>query len=148
MLWDERTQYSILSEKMMKTCLKKSSLSAMAFFVRGGLAFIHWKSSSQDTLKMVKKRVRSLAGFQPVCYSCCINSCVCFVGKYEDLDVCPNWKEARFKANGKLRKYYNYMPIIPQLQAMSVNSIHASSTRNYALPEDCILEHFTCGQRV
>ena len=56
MLWDERAQYGNLSEKMMKTCLKKLLLPAMAFFIR--------------------------------------------------------------------------------------------STRNYALSEDCILEHFTCGQKV
>ena len=40
---------------------------------------------SQDSLKMVKKHVQSLAGFWLVCYSCCINSCVCFVGPYKDL---------------------------------------------------------------
>ena len=78
---------------------------------------------------MVKKRVRSLAGFQPVRYSCCVNSCVCFVGPYEDLTECPNCEEARFKANGKPRKYFDYIPIIPRLQAMSANSIHAKKMR-------------------
>ena len=86
-------------------------------------------NSSQDSLKMVKKRVRSLAGFQPVRYSCCINSCVCFVGPYEDLTECPNCKEARFKANGKPRKYFDYIPIIPRLQAMSANSAQAEKMR-------------------
>jgi len=78
---------------------------------------------------MIKKRVRSLAGFQPVRYSCCINSCVCFVGPYEDLIDCPNCKKARFKANGKPRKYFDYMPVIPRLQAMSANSMHAKEMR-------------------
>ena len=73
---------------------------------------------------MIKKRVRSLAGFQPVCYSCCINSCVCFIGPYEDLTECPNCKEAQFKANGKPHKYFDYIPVIPRLQAMSANSTH------------------------
>ena len=85
--------------------------------------------SSQDTLKMTKQRVRSLAGFQPVCYSCCINSCVCFVGPYEDLVKCPNCKEARFKANGRPRKYFDYLPITPRLQAMLANSTHAEKMR-------------------
>jgi len=86
-------------------------------------------SSNQDSLKMVKKRVRSLAGFQPVRYSCCINSCVCFVGPYEDLTSCPNCKEPRFKANGKPRKYFDYIPVIPRLQSMSANSVHAEKMR-------------------
>ena len=73
---------------------------------------------------MTKKRVRSLAGFQPVRYSCCVNSCVCFVGPYEDLTECPNCKEARFKADGKPRKNFDYLPVIPRLQAMLANSMH------------------------
>jgi hypothetical protein len=78
---------------------------------------------------MTKKLVRSLARFQPVRYSCCVNSCVCFVGPYEDLTECPNCKEARFKADGKPRKYFDYLPIIPRLQAMVSNSIHAEKMR-------------------
>jgi hypothetical protein len=110
---------------------------------------------------MAKKHVRSLAGFQPVhyscctlqllyataavryscCtlqllyataavrYSCCINSCVCFVGPYKGLIDCPNCKEAQLKANGKPRKYYDYIPVIPRLQAMLANSIHAEKMR-------------------
>ena len=84
---------------------------------------------SQDSLKMVKKRVQSLAGFQPVRYSCCINSCVCFVGPYEALTECPSCRKARFKANGKPRKLFDYVPVIPRLQAMSANSIHAKKMR-------------------
>ena len=34
---------------------------------------------------MIRKCVQSLAGFQPVYYSWCINSCICFVGPYKDL---------------------------------------------------------------
>ena len=82
-------------------------------------------NTSHDTLKMTKKRVQSLAGFKPVRYACCINSCVCFIGPYEDLAECPNCKEARFKANGKPRKYFDYLPVIPRLQALSANSVHA-----------------------
>jgi len=86
-------------------------------------------NSSQDSLKMVKKRVRALAGFRLVRYSCCINSCICFVGPYEDLTECPNCKELRFKANGKPRKYFDYIPVIPRLQAMSASSVHAKKMR-------------------
>ena len=48
-----------------------------------------------------------------------------FTRPYEDLTECPNCKEARFKANGKPHKYFDYIPIIPRLQAMSANSIYA-----------------------
>ena len=76
-----------------------------------------------DSLKMTKKRVQSLSRFQPIQYSCCVNSCVCFVGPYKDLVKCPNpdCKEARYKADGKLRKYFDYLPLIPRLRAMSAN---------------------------
>ena len=78
---------------------------------------------------MTKKRVRFLAGFQPVRYSCCINSCVCFTGPYEDLTECPNCKETRYGASGQPRKYFDYIPIIPRLQAMSANATHAKKMR-------------------
>jgi hypothetical protein len=86
-------------------------------------------NASHDTLKMTKKRVRSLAGFAPVRYNCCVNSCVCFVGPYEDLTECPNCKEARYSTNGKPRKYFDYLPVIPRLKAMLANSAHATKMR-------------------
>ena len=78
---------------------------------------------------MTKKRVRSLAGFKPVWYACCINSCVCFVGLYENLAECPNCKEAWYKANGKPRKYFDYLPVVPRLRAMSANATHVKKMR-------------------
>jgi Transposase family tnp2 len=86
-------------------------------------------NNSHNTLKMTKKHVRFLSGFQPARYSCCINSCVCFVGPYEDLTKCPNCQEARYNVKGKPRKYFNYLPLIPRLRAMSVNSTHAKKMR-------------------
>jgi len=73
---------------------------------------------------MTKKRVQSLAGFKSVRYACCINSCVCFIGPYENLIECPNCKEARYGANGKPCKHFDYLPVIPWLQAMSANAAH------------------------
>jgi hypothetical protein len=87
---------------------------------------------SHDTLKMTKKHVRFLSGFQPVCYSCCVNSCVCFVGPYEDLTKCPNCQEARYNVKGKPRKYFDYLPLIPRLQAMSANSTYANKMQYQA----------------
>jgi hypothetical protein len=78
---------------------------------------------------MTKKRVRLLAGFQPLRYSCCIHSCVCFTGPYENLSECLNCNEARYGANGKPRKYFDYLPVIPRLQAMSANATLAKKMR-------------------
>jgi Transposase family tnp2 len=86
-------------------------------------------TSGHDTLKVTKRRVRSLAGFQPIRYSCCINSCICFVGPYENLTECPNCKEARYGPNEKPRKYYDYLPIIPRLKAQMANSAQAAKMR-------------------
>jgi len=86
-------------------------------------------SDNHETLKMIKKRVQSLARFQLVRYSCCINSCICFVGPYENLTECPNCKAARYGANGKPRKYFDYLPIIPWLQAILANTAHARKMR-------------------
>ena len=86
-------------------------------------------NNNQDSLKMIKKRVRFLSGFQPVRYSCCINSCVCFIGPYEDLTECPNCQEPRYKANRKPRKTFDYLPLIPRLRAMSANSTYAKKMR-------------------
>ena len=86
-------------------------------------------NASLDTLKTTKKRVRSLAGFQPVRYDCCINSCVCFVGPYEDLTECPNCKEARYTTDKKPRKNFDYLPVIPRLKAMLGNSSLAKKMR-------------------
>ena len=90
-------------------------------------------NSSHDILKMTKKRVQSLAGFRPIQYSCCINSCVCFIGPYENLtECCSNCKESQYKANEQLCKYFDYFPVISQLQAMSANAKHAKEMRYQA----------------
>jgi cobalamin biosynthesis protein CobT len=49
--------------------------------------------SYHHSLKKTKLHIKLLSKFQPVRYSCCINSCVCFTGPYNDLAQCPNCKE-------------------------------------------------------
>ena len=79
-----------------------------------------------DTIKSVEKQVQFLSGFQPVCYSCCISSCVCFTGPYENLQQCPKCNADCYKADGTTPcAYFKYLPIIPCLQAMVANSIYA-----------------------
>jgi hypothetical protein len=82
-----------------------------------------------NTLKITEKNIQFLSGFKPIRYSCCVNSCVCFVGPYEDLTECPNCKEARYKASGKPRKSFAYLPLVPRLRAMLANPTHAKKMR-------------------
>lgn len=67
------------------------------------------------------RRIQVLSGIQSRLYGCCINSCCLFLGKYRDLQTCPFCKEARFSPSGKPRKYFRYIPLIPQLQALYQN---------------------------
>ncbi|KAF9546386.1 hypothetical protein CPC08DRAFT_596561, partial [Agrocybe pediades] len=74
-----------------------------------------FKGNSVGTLKAVKSRIQWLAKFKPVAYDCCIKSCCCFVGPLANDDKCAYCGEARWDENGKARKRFNYMPIIPRL---------------------------------
>ena len=83
-----------------------------------------------DTIKSTEKRVQFLSGFQPVRYSCCVSSCVCFTGPYEEWQQCPKCNADRYKADGTTpRAYFEYLPIIPRLRAMVANSIYARKMR-------------------
>ncbi|KAJ7055136.1 hypothetical protein C8F01DRAFT_1321839, partial [Mycena amicta] len=69
------------------------------------------------TLKQTKARIRWLAEFRPVAYDCCPDSCCCYTGAYAKLLACPFCKTSRFKADGKPRKTFTYVPLIPRLRA-------------------------------
>ncbi|KAF7347089.1 hypothetical protein MVEN_01462900 [Mycena venus] len=69
----------------------------------------------------IRSRVNFLAGFKPQIYDCCVNSCLCFVGRHENLTKCHYCNEPRWRANGKARKKFTYIPIIPRLVAFAGN---------------------------
>lgn len=72
----------------------------------------------------MQHRVSLLSGIAPILYDCCVSSCVCYLGRYKDLKVCPNPKcvEPRWKSDGKTpRKSFSYLPFIPRLQLLSAN---------------------------
>ncbi|KAJ7719555.1 hypothetical protein DFH07DRAFT_698861, partial [Mycena maculata] len=62
-----------------------------------------------------KARVEFLAEFKPVPYDCCPNSCCCYVGPHAEDTTCPYCNEPRFKSNGKSRKTFTYVALIPCL---------------------------------
>ncbi|THU76277.1 hypothetical protein K435DRAFT_623497, partial [Dendrothele bispora CBS 962.96] len=73
------------------------------------------------SIKQIRSRVATLSGIEPEIYHCCINSCVCYVGAHESLDSCPFCHEPRYHGNGKPRKTFVYIPVIPRLQAFAMN---------------------------
>jgi hypothetical protein len=87
-------------------------------------------TSPHSTLEVTRKRVRELSGFQSRHYSCCINSCICFVGPYKDLTKCPHCHEVARDVKGKPRHVFAYLPLIPRLQAMVAND-ERSKKMNY-----------------
>ncbi|KAF8193127.1 hypothetical protein K438DRAFT_1674711, partial [Mycena galopus ATCC 62051] len=73
------------------------------------------------TLKVTKARIEFLAAFKPIPYDCCPNSCCCYVGPHAEENKCPYCNEPRFKSNGKARKTFTYVPLIPRLVAYFQN---------------------------
>ena len=73
------------------------------------------------------RRMEYLSGVQPVLFDCCINSCVAFTGDHEDLDKCPIRKcgEPRYALNGRARKQFSYIPLIPRLCGLYKNAMSA-----------------------
>ncbi|CCO37867.1 hypothetical protein BN14_12027 [Rhizoctonia solani AG-1 IB] len=72
------------------------------------------------------RRLRILSGLESCSYDCCINSCCCFLGKYQDLKKCPYCNEDQYAANGRIRRAFRYTPLIPQLKALYLSSNTAS----------------------
>ncbi|PPQ78920.1 hypothetical protein CVT24_012419, partial [Panaeolus cyanescens] len=81
-----------------------------------------YPETQHESLKLHKKHIESLSGFSPIRYHCCVNSCICFTGQYEELDKCPACGELRFGVNGNPRKYFEYIPLIPRLKSMIANA--------------------------
>jgi len=69
------------------------------------------------------KLLFDLSDLKPTIYHCCINSCIAYMGKYANLDVCPFCQEPRFFDSVKPtpRYKYLYIPLIPQLRAIFTN---------------------------
>jgi hypothetical protein len=71
--------------------------------------------SKVSSFKATKSHAAFLSGVKPVLYDCCIGSCCCFVGALANSHHCPYCNEARYSANGKTRKHFVYIPLIPRL---------------------------------
>ncbi|KAJ8079404.1 hypothetical protein PM082_021912 [Marasmius tenuissimus] len=72
-------------------------------------------------LREILRRVAELSDIKPEIYDCCINSCQLYVGIYEKDHQCSFCKEPCLGANGRPRKRFTYIPIIPRLVALASN---------------------------
>ena len=127
-----------------------NNLSAYELAICRAFAFTVRTQMSNDNYAMIKEtwpeisdfpskhtlhtKSQGLAGIEPLPFDCCVNSCVCFAGRYSPLEKCPRCDEPRFEVNfygkKKPRSQFFYIPLIPRLIAY-LASPHAASEMQY-----------------
>ncbi|KZV70740.1 hypothetical protein PENSPDRAFT_550904, partial [Peniophora sp. CONT] len=117
----------------------KALLRQYAHKVKHNITDEAWRDSvsvyTKETIPTIdeaRARIAELSQFKPRLYDCCINSCIAYVGKYADKTVCPNrsCRERRRTLDGRPRKQFCYLPLIPRLKA-SAQSRSAASEHQY-----------------
>lgn len=78
-------------------------------------------NTPSESWEEVNSRAAFLSGFDPVLYNCCVNSCCLYVGPHKDLTACPFCKEQRYTSQGRPRKHFTYIPLIPRLRMLFKN---------------------------
>ncbi|QRV83005.1 Transposase family Tnp2 protein [Ceratobasidium sp. AG-Ba] len=78
------------------------------------------------------RRLKILSGLESRTYDCCLNSCICYVGIYSELEQCRYCKAPRFNAAGEPRRMFNYTPLIPQLLGLFQNPESIKKMRHRA----------------
>ncbi|KAJ7168387.1 hypothetical protein C8R43DRAFT_817578, partial [Mycena crocata] len=84
-----------------------------------------------SSLYNLQKRMAFLSGVKPVKYDCCTNSCMCYTEKYATLQRCPFCHESRLDGEGKPRREFQYIPIIPRLVALYTNKKQSETLQTY-----------------
>ncbi|KAJ7208372.1 hypothetical protein GGX14DRAFT_295765, partial [Mycena pura] len=74
--------------------------------------------NSLPSLAQLQSQISFISGIKPIKYDCCVGSCCCFTGPNADLDACPYCSEPRLDSRGRPRAVFEYIPIIPRLQAL------------------------------
>ena len=102
---------------------------AFAFKVSTYMADAAWKKAPLtfqttfplSTLLQLRSCISFLAGFNAQTYDCCPNLCVCYTGPHAHATSCTYCGISRYHTNGKPRKKFTYIPLIPRLQAFCAN---------------------------
>ena len=71
-----------------------------------------------DSKYVAMHRFALLTEIEPVRYNCCINSCMCYTGKYKHDVRCRFCNEPRTRG-GKPQRQFSYLPFIPHSRAGS-----------------------------
>jgi len=133
--------YWILSDSPAFLCSGQSSISdhdldilcPFAMMIRNNLTALAFNEmcytfskTGMENLARMRSHVQSLSRFGPVVFACCVNSCICYTGKYADLDKCPKCKMSRLNKSGRVRHTFSYMPLIPCLYALMSNCTYTT----------------------
>jgi hypothetical protein len=82
--------------------------------------------------------------------SCCVRVCCCFTGSYKNLDHCPfpNCKEPWYDASGQLWRWFQHLPVVPQVQALFLNedTIELLDCRTTCTPGDSLMSNMFDGR--
>ena len=54
------------------------------------------------SLYRLHKALEWLVPFEPILVDCCINSCITYTKKYENLEICPICEKTRYKAGKRI----------------------------------------------
>jgi hypothetical protein len=78
--------------------------------------------------KATQRRVGDMSALKPELLDCCVNSCICYVGKYANLEHCPfrDCAEPRYDTQHRPRRQFSYIPLIPRLKAFVANAEQAA----------------------
>lgn len=80
-----------------------------------------FKSDPLPSWDEARSRISFLSGLNPILYDCCPNSCCCFVGPHASAEKCPYCDTPRRGSDGRTRKSFVYIPLIPRLTALFKN---------------------------
>jgi len=89
------------------------------FFDQMRYAFAHKMTIS--SLYVVTNKLALLSRVHPVWIDCCVNSCIAYTKEYQNANNCPECNQVRYRANGRPRRVFCYIPFIPRLQRFFQN---------------------------
>ncbi|KAF9025386.1 hypothetical protein BDP27DRAFT_1248345, partial [Rhodocollybia butyracea] len=142
--------------ELVNNILDKADINAVKMFklnIKGWLtrqAFAGIRSLFSDELNLNSEwktiqRMHQLAEIEPQWYDCCIRGCMAYTGNYSELDVCQYCKEPRHNQQGKSKRQYCYIPLIPRIKGFFQNKsmIKLMQYRhNYSIDPDAISDVF------
>lgn len=82
------------------------------------------------SLKVLRHEMDKLSGLKGQYYDCCSNSCCAFTGHLSEKRTCPHCLTDRFNESGKPFCQYQYIDLIPRVQA-AYGSLESARLQRY-----------------